>query len=315
MKKFYLVLLALSVCFISFPQISEITRLSVQNPSQSIKESAPVWLSENEIIIFYVNESKDTIFSTRSTNRGKNWDQPKVVQTVQLIYPQDALYLTALRKSTGRIFLAWSVLNESMKLIYSNDNGNSWLNPISILGGGSLPVFTKSSYYLNLSEWISGEICLSFYSNGASKSYYKLSFDNGVTWSLNPIEFPASAQYKTKELTIISTGLNSLLAVYENSVTGLGGIYSRLSTDYGLNWSDPIPVINEIYYESRPRVAKLANGNILLAYQNDKVEYIASFSQTDIYYKLSEDQGESWLPSSRFTNYVGEDISFNVSAF
>ncbi len=254
-------------------------------------------------------------FLRRVPDRGKNWSQPKVVQVVQLANPQDALHLTARRKSTGRIFLAWSVLNESMKLIHSNNSGNTWSNPISILGAGSIAAFTKSSYHLILSEWNSGEMCLSFFSNSENKSYYKLSFDNGITWSLNPLEFPASAQYKTKELTIISTGSNSLLAVYENSVSGLGGIYSRRSTDYGLNWSDPMPVINEIYYESRPRVEKLANGNILLAYQNDKVEYTASFRQSDIYYKLSEDQGESWLPVSRFTNYVGEDISFNISAF
>ena len=94
-----------------------------------------------------------------------------------------------------------------------------------------------------------------------------------------------------------------------------GGIYSRISTDYGLNWSDPITIINEIYYESRPKLARLSNGNILLAYQSNKVEYTASFRQSDIYYKLSDDKGESWQPITRFTEYVGEDISINISAF
>ena len=137
--------LALGVYTSAFSQITEITKLPVQDISQSIQESTPLWLSENEIIIFFVNESKDTIFSTRSTNRGKNWSQPQVVQVVQLVIPQDALHLTAIRKSTGKIFLAWSILNESMKLIFSNDNGISWSNPISILGGGSPAVFMKSS--------------------------------------------------------------------------------------------------------------------------------------------------------------------------
>ena len=96
MKSIYKIfLLALGVYTSAFSQITEITRLPVQDISQSIKESAPVWLSENEIIIFYVNESKDTIYSTRSTTRGKNWSQPQVVQVVQLVNPQDALHLTA----------------------------------------------------------------------------------------------------------------------------------------------------------------------------------------------------------------------------
>jgi hypothetical protein len=306
--------LALGVYSSAFTQITEITRLPVQDFSQSIQESTPLWLSDNEIIIFYVNESKDTIFSTRSTNRGKNWNQPQVVHVVQLVNPQDALYITAIRKSTGRIFLAWSVLNESMKLIFSNDNGISWSNPISILGGGTLPSFTKSSYYLNLSEWDSGEICLSFYSNVENKSYYKLSFDNGVTWNLNPNEFPASAQYKIKELTIISTGSNSLLAVYERSTSGYGGIYSRISTDYGLNWSDPKKISDEVYHETRPKVSRLVNGNIIVAYQRDNVKVETNFGEKNIYYKISSDDGVTWSQENWFTKYIGEDNSHNISA-
>jgi hypothetical protein len=125
MKKLYTVLLALSVCSISFPQISEITRLPVQNQSQSIKESAPIWLSENDIIIFYVSQYSDTIFSTKSTNRGTSWHEPKVVQVVNLLINQDALDLSALYSLSGRILLAWSIQNESMKLIYSDDAGEN----------------------------------------------------------------------------------------------------------------------------------------------------------------------------------------------
>ena len=306
--------LALGVYTSAFAQITEITKLPVQDISQSIKESAPVWLSENEIIIFYVNQTMDTIFSTKSTNRGKSWGQPNVIQTVQLIYPQEALYLTVMRNSAGRIFLAWSVLSESMKLIYSNDNGISWSEANSILGGGTPSSLIKSSYYLNLSQWETGEVCLSFSNNG-NQSFYKLSFDNGVTWNLNPQEFPVSAQFKTNELAIFSTGQNSLLALYERKAAEYSGIYSRYSSDFGLNWSDPLPVIDKINHESRPKIARLANGNIFLAYQSDNVSEATSIGQRDIYYKISEDNGSSWLPETRFTKYVGEDIFLNISAF
>jgi hypothetical protein len=52
MKKLYLVFLALSVCCVSFPQIREITRLPVQNPSKSIKESS-LFLFLNQNIYLY----------------------------------------------------------------------------------------------------------------------------------------------------------------------------------------------------------------------------------------------------------------------
>lgn len=53
MKKYYLVLLALSVCSRSFPQISEITRLPVRNPSQSLKESSPCLFMNQNIYLYH----------------------------------------------------------------------------------------------------------------------------------------------------------------------------------------------------------------------------------------------------------------------
>ena len=74
MRKFLLLALIFLTAAKLYSQITEITRLPVQDISQSIKESAPVWISENEIMIFYVNQTKDTIFSTISKNRGINWE-------------------------------------------------------------------------------------------------------------------------------------------------------------------------------------------------------------------------------------------------
>jgi len=71
MKSFYcLCLLSFTLFFTStaLSQIADITRLPVQNPEQSIKESAPTWISENEMIIFYVSPTLDTIYLTKSND-------------------------------------------------------------------------------------------------------------------------------------------------------------------------------------------------------------------------------------------------------
>jgi hypothetical protein len=52
MKNLYKFFLALGVYTTVFSQRPEIKRLPVQEISQSIQESTPVWLSENEIIIY-----------------------------------------------------------------------------------------------------------------------------------------------------------------------------------------------------------------------------------------------------------------------
>ncbi|HSW53959.1 MAG TPA: T9SS type A sorting domain-containing protein [Ignavibacteriaceae bacterium] len=313
MKSIYKIfLLALGVYTSAISQIAEITRLPVQDISQSIKESAPVWLSENEIMIFYVNQTQDTIFSAKSTNRGSSWQHPDVTQVINLLTNQELLHLAALRTSSGRVLLAWTVLSESMKLIHSDDKGENWSQPISILGGGAHPTYQKSSSYLNITEWQNNELCLSFYS-ADGRSYYKLSVDDGLTWSANPLEFPHSPQYRTQELTIITLEQNTMLGVYESSVIDFSGIYYRVSTDYGLNWSNQFVIADEIYHERRPKVSKLENGNIIVIYQRDKVKVATSYGEKDIYFKVSSDNGSSWSEENQFTKYIGEDLTLNLS--
>lgn len=305
--------LALGVYLSAFAQITEITRLPVQDISQSIKESAPVWLSENEIIIFYVNQTLDTIFSTRSNDRGIKWGEPTIVQTVNLLYNQDALYLSTLLTSTGRLLLAWSVIDESMKLIYSDDYGGNWSQPIDILGTGVL--FAKRSTLLNLTQWESGEICLSFYSLGISLSHYRLSYDNGVSWESDPIEFPRIAGENLRELSIISVGEDSLLAIFERGFSESRGIYSRVSNDNGINWSESSVISDDDYYEKRSKVVKLDNGNIVVVYLRNNVNVETSYDEDDIYYKVGDDKGSIWSLENRFTKYIGEDNFINLSSF
>lgn len=311
MKNTLRFLLALWVYTYAFAQITEVAKLPVQDIAQSIKESAPVWISENEIIIFFVNQKMDTIYSSRSTDRGKSWQDPVMIQEVNKLTIQDAIYLTALRISSGRILLAWSIRNESMKLIYSNDNGKNWSLPVDILGGG-IPVFQKINAFLNLSQWMNGEICLSFYS-ASGNSYYRLSFDGGITWSSSPLDFPHPPQYRTQELTIISVDQNKLLGIYERKINELNGIDYRLSTDYGLSWSDPIIIADELFHEERPKVSKLDDGKIIVVYKRDDVAVGTSYGERNIYYKISSDNGVTWSEGNQFTKYIGDDRTHSIA--
>ena len=147
MKSIYsLVLLYISLFFISttLPQIAEITRLPVQNQEQSIKESAPIWISENEIIIFYVSTKKDSILLTRTTNAGLSWSNPELVDSIEPNNVQDPIYLTTLLTITGRILTGWSIEGEGMFIIYSDDNGISWSQPQLILGVGLLEKYSQN---------------------------------------------------------------------------------------------------------------------------------------------------------------------------
>jgi hypothetical protein len=296
-----------------FAQLNDITHLPNQNPSQSILESAPVWISENEILIFYVTPTLDTIYSTKSNDRGLTWGEPEFVQLVNRLIFQESIYLTAARSNTGRILLAWSVITESLKLVYSDDFGATWSVPKTILGGGTVPSTLKNSEYLNLTQLETGELVLSF--SSSYRAYYRISNDDGINWSEEAINFPLVSIISTKELSINSIGTNSLLSVFYLHLANGKGIYQRISNDGGSTWGDTIRVVNGVFNETRPRIAKDTGGTIWLVYESQYRNGFGNQLQTDLVVLKSTDNGNSWEGEEKFTKYIGEDRNHNISNF
>ena len=219
-------------------QVDDITLLPFQIASQSVTESAPVWISENEIIIFYVSPERDTIYSTKSNDRGLTWGEPRTVVLIDSVeQSQNFLYPAAVRTNTGRILLAWTVWMNSMKLIYSDDDGVSWSEPISILGGTALPAWKKRSANLNLSQLIDGKIVLSFNVSHNQRSFYRTSTDNGISWSEEVIEFENSSGYHN-EVSIISLNDSTLIGVFQKKSSSGDeyGIFKKISYGNGVTW-------------------------------------------------------------------------------
>lgn len=309
----YLPVLVSIISVKTFSQVADITRLPVQNPSQSIKESAPVWISQNEIIIFYNIEGKfenlvtDTIYSTKSTNRGLTWGTPKVMHILEEQVNRSALYLTSLKLEVGRLILSWSVHSDSMKLIYSDDKGESWSQPISIRGYGT-PLQQIYSRFLRLSELQDNTVLLSFTESSGQTSVYRKSFDGGLTWTdENLFEFvPDGTLYAIEQVNSYS-----LIAIY----TFNGSVYSRWSNDSGLTWGDSsfIDTLNNI--NTIPKVVKPDNGSLVIIYDliQDSLETQGYVS--DIYIKESFDGGKSWSDSYRITKYLGDDSWGNITSY
>jgi len=318
--------ISLFLCFVViawsqlFSQVPDIVHLPTQNHNQSITESTPIVISENEILILYVNPSMDTIYSTYSDVRGESWGIHKIVQTVQLEdQSQELLYLSALKTNSGRLILSWSVLKDGMYLVHSDDNGSTWSVPQKILGGGTHDFTRQNSEHLNLSQLNDGRILLCF-NKGAflNQLYYKESGDNGITWSEEAIEFPGfelSGMFK-QNLSIISLTNSKLLAIYQSKLSGVSGIFKQISTDNGTTWSDTIRIIAVKNFDGPvPKIVRRLDGSLLLAYVKEEPTQISNFNQKDIYYMVSTDGGEIWQEEKRFTKYVGHDEHLNISHY
>ena len=273
-----LFIIALSVCSASFPQISDITRLPVQNPSQSIKESAPVWISENEILIFYVSETLDTIYSTRSTDRGFNWDDPNTIQVVEPNSLQDLLYLTSIKTNSGRIILCWLIRGEGAKEIHSDDKGINWsqkkdlnISPFNSLADLNLSLSDSGRLYL----------CFNLLSSNNQYLYYSISDDDGNTWSEIPEQIFFSSRIKVRDLTIISSNGTTLTGIFQMKVdnTGIFGIYRIVSNDNGVTWSDTINIARSEKNLVSSNLEKDSEGTLWLTYQEeDTIRYSSSQS-------------------------------------
>jgi BNR repeat-like domain/Secretion system C-terminal sorting domain len=286
------------------PQIKDITKLPTQNSSQFIKESACVWLTDNEIIIFYLSAANDTLYSTFSTDRGKYWNLPAVVYSFQTP-GQYGIYLNALRTSSGRIIVTWSIYGDGMQVIFSDDKGKSWSLPQTILGVGG-PLVSKRCNWLNLVQLNDGRIVLSFTPFGSGlASAYRESFDNGSTWSEEAKPINISSQTSNNfSITLLNDSL--LMTVFTN----LYSIYKSYSSDDGISWSEPEKILDSSVNKLGQKIAKQSDDKLLLVYTGYTGE---TGNDGNIYYSTSSDMGSSWSGEIRYTKYIGDDANPNIS--
>ncbi len=302
-----------------FAQIDDIKHLPSQNKSQSITESTPAVISDNEILVFYASEDKDTVYSTRTTDNGVTWQEPQFVISGYDFFnaSTEPIYISSLRTSSGRILLSAVQWLEGMLVIYSDDNGYTWSDAQLILGGGgAIPLQRNSLNNIALSELNNGQIILSFNTKSGSKAYYRESLNDGETWSEEAFVFYESLNNSTgfRDVSMISGSTNEVIAYFENNKGDNTGIYKRMSTDGGQSWTDEILVIDLPMSEKRPRIIKTSGQKLWLVYQVEDTLHLNQgyiHTQYDIYFSQSIDGGETWSDSEKLTSYIADDYFIN----
>ena len=292
----------------AFPPMESIKEFPRAYSSQEIWDLTPVWISNSEILFFYKNSTKDTIFSRRTTNLGQTWSDQKFEKAGEGI---NAFYndMDLFRTSTGRLLFFWTSSAGELYYTYSDDDGYYWTSSNQIMQS-----FFKD---FSLLEVEAGKIVLSLSFSFSWQT--RFSTDNGETWSILdyyniPVHF--GFMRKNPHLIELSDNGESLLGIFSSNQ---GVIYSIHSADSGSSWSDTIRVIDSGILELYPNdvsldVVRDNAGNIWLIYDSEHFVENEDFRHKDIAVLLSTDDGFSWQQEDNYTSFFGNDFLTGVTS-
>lgn len=297
----------------AYPQIDDfqnLFRFQHQDSSKTSYCQPQALYINNEVFIFYsVNKTPvDTIYLRKSNDNGQSWTAPISVTIVNR-ENEEVIFLSSLASNTGRILLVYSVglstSNNPTKIIYSDNNGQTWSTPQNVIGTAYIP-YPKLSSTLDGKLWITGRNNNFFYST-----------NNGNTWTAKNIGFFTTAFTSFDLLSLDSTNFVTTYDRYDSN-TDKYKIYYRKSTNAGDNWSDEILITEINHSETKPRLFLESDGTLLLVHQrSDSTSFTINHNiyQENIFYRKSFNNGNTWSVSERFTNYLGYDGTFNICEY
>ncbi|MBX2990238.1 MAG: exo-alpha-sialidase [Bacteroidetes bacterium] len=270
--------------------ITTITRFPLQDSTRSNTEALPLVLSGQTVMFFWAEST--IIRAATSTNGGETWGMPAVV----VDRPNRVDNLAGIRTPSGRIILGWHDAGAGNLAITYSDDGVIWSAPNTI-------TTTVTSFVI--SQTADGTIWAS-YRPALGGARYIRSTDNGGTW-LAPQLLPSNVW---ENVSFVSLQGSTILSIYTSST---GYLERMVSTDGGASWSSALRLTNRTASETRPRVRKLQDETIVVAYQakrSDSTHF--GYYGYDILYLTSSDGGSTWSSPHYFTRYIGNDRMHNV---
>jgi hypothetical protein len=313
---FVILFFVLLVSEYNYSQVSDLKQIPLQY--KDVKESAVVALSDQELLFFFVNSAGDSVFSIRTTDLGITWQPESFIQKSGTMYSPlyEDLHLNAIKIISNRIILAWTSYRDTVTVLRSDDNGNTWLSPIKFrAASNSWPPPSRTIRSLNISNSPNGLLYLNF--SSPSICWFRKSMDNGDTWGDSTFTILSQTNSSSSLIPIDDLRLIAFINQGGNKIIKLS------SDDGGYTWSSPVTVLESPLFIKYSEAIITSDNKIWLAYQKEtSIPYLSPiwtsqqfYKTSDIHYRMSEDFGGTWQPEKQLTKYIGDDNYLNLTHF
>ena len=126
-----------------------------------------------------------------------------------------------------------------------------------------------------------------------SDLYYQTSSDDGLNWSpATPLTSNSSFDGAP---SVMQTSNGTIWVVWASDRTDNYEIWYKTSSNNGLNWSNATPLTTNSSRDTAPSILQAADDTIWVVWHR----YVAN--QSDIFYKTSSNNGQTWSNDTRLT--------------
>ncbi|MEW6607257.1 MAG: sialidase family protein [bacterium] len=211
---------------------------------------------------------------------------PDVRLTNNLAYSE----FPAITSDANGIHIVWRDTRDGNHEIYykrSQDGGNTWGPDVRLTNNSAVsgePTITSDANGIHI-VWYD-------YRDGNWEIYYKRSQDGGNTWE-SDVRLTDNLAYSF--YPAITSNANGIHIVWVDYRDGNYEIYYKRSQDGGNTWGPDVRLTNALAVSGVPAITSDANGIHIVWVDERDGNY-------EIYYKRSQDGGNTWGPDVRLTN-------------
>jgi hypothetical protein len=309
--KYFISFFAITFTLQSFAQIINPLHFQNQYSWISNKESFLLGLPNNDMQMLWHETGTNLIHTAKSYDGGFNWGS---TQQIVGISGQNPIDINAIVLNSGRILASYNEYR--YKAMYSDDNGETWQGYLDI-PTFYLPAEQLRVAYTSLSELSDGTVAFIFSYSPYNfpdtiphRGIYIIHTSDGINWSTREI-----IDSSGRNGNVVNAGINKDILVYETTDTPFRNLVYRTSSNGGFSWSERQLLLSDGYNNSKPCLIKDSTGKIWLLYYRDDHTAFQGYSQSEIFFMTSTDQGLNWTLPEKFTNYAGYDELSSLSTW